>query len=537
MADIARLGLQIEAKGVAETRAQLAGLSQTAAETASKFTSAASAVESAGSQIAGAPDGFLPFAVNAEGAAKRVDTSVKQLARSTAAAAVTMAELGPAGNAAANALQGLLLASGPVGLAMAALAAVIGFVSYRINEARRHLAELAEKELKALQKETDNLKLEQSVQLEIEALKSLDPELTRIRIKYREMANEAAKAGAREQAIAKIHELEALEVKKLTDTRSAAKAATDASQASAKKAAQELAAVKQQSALQAITDTLNETAVIAGLNQEIDRQRSLFDQGAASAAALDRNLSNLGRIKATFDEIKGAADNFFKTGIAPGTQALQDQLAKIAEVESQARKTYGVNIPASVQTAIDRMRGFVNEVAKATGTDLEKLKNAAPQIGIGASFTPSREFEFLRKDLASVEAVTTDLGQGLALVNGVITNMSGPVEAVKTDIAATGAAVDGMRRGIEQSGQATQRFGETTAKQAAEAEDRFATMSSSVELLNEKARQLIETVSQKLALTMDTSGANAALDAVQRQLNGIIATIQQINSTPVQVVQ
>ena len=190
--------------------------------------------------------------------------------------------------------------------------------------------------------------------------------------------------------------------------------------------------------LQAITDGLNEQSIITAVNQEIERQKLLFDQGAISAFQLGQNLNRLGSIPTLFQEIKKAADDFFKTGINPGNFALQDMVNKITEVEQKARQTYGVSIPASVTQAIDRMKEFVRQIAEGSGVKLDELKtNAATAfqgIGLAAQGT-LKDLGFISKETGKITGLTGKWKEQILGIGGTFTNIGTASEDTGDEIA------------------------------------------------------------------------------------------------------
>lgn len=215
MAEVARLGLEIDAKGVSETRAELLRLAQSAAEAARNFEGVGDSVARSGEKIAGAPDGFASFEVSA----KKADPTIKQFAKSAASGTVALLELGPAGNAAANALQAVITGAGPAAVAMAAIGGAILFVNSQIDKQREKLRDLAEREYQQLQRANDNLKLDQGVRQQIKVLEALDPELETIRQKYEQLAIAAEKSGASQDELSRLARLGTLEQNKLATGR------------------------------------------------------------------------------------------------------------------------------------------------------------------------------------------------------------------------------------------------------------------------------------------------------------------------------
>src|SRR5438876_5696904 len=87
---------------------------------------------------------------------------MRQFASAVHISAEAVGEIGPAGGLAAHGIAEMLLASGPAGIALAALAGTVGFLAFRLNQARERLRELDEvflaetgREKKALESENE----------------------------------------------------------------------------------------------------------------------------------------------------------------------------------------------------------------------------------------------------------------------------------------------------------------------------------------------------------------------------------------------
>lgn len=120
--------------------------------------------------------------------------------------------LGPVANIASNAITTMALSSGPAGIALGALAATVGFLIYRVDQARERLRQLSEIELAALAREQRGLSMENEIKKRVEVLRSTVPEITEIIQKYRELRLELEKQGARPQALAAADQARDLEI-------------------------------------------------------------------------------------------------------------------------------------------------------------------------------------------------------------------------------------------------------------------------------------------------------------------------------------
>jgi hypothetical protein len=147
------------------------------------------------------------------------DKSTKSIAKSIAGAAISMADLGPAGNAAGNALQAILTGAGPVAIGFAAIAASVSFATGRINEAINK-----QKELRAIldadiDRKQGLVKVNQDIETNIRLLKAADPELEKIKVQYEEVSKTARGALVVEQNASQQRDLQ---IRKLADERAAA---------------------------------------------------------------------------------------------------------------------------------------------------------------------------------------------------------------------------------------------------------------------------------------------------------------------------
>ena len=130
-----------------------------------------------------------------EGAAARTGVSMRNIGSAVGIVTSQIGVLGPAANLAGNAIVAMATAVGPLSLAFGALAVTMGLFISRIEKAREELRNLAEIELRGLQREIEGLTIDQDIRQQLRALESVDPVVERIRQKFERMRIEAGKAG------------------------------------------------------------------------------------------------------------------------------------------------------------------------------------------------------------------------------------------------------------------------------------------------------------------------------------------------------
>lgn len=121
--------------------------------------------------------------------------------------------LGPVAGIAANAITTMTLASGPAGLALAALAASTGFLMHRIEQARERFRELSERELAGLARTTEELKFGQDIREQIKLLEAAQDPLEQVRLKTEQVVLAAEKSGEKQKGL-RFQEL-SIEIEKL----------------------------------------------------------------------------------------------------------------------------------------------------------------------------------------------------------------------------------------------------------------------------------------------------------------------------------
>jgi hypothetical protein len=123
--------------------------------------------------------------------------------------------LGQVAGLASNAIVAMATSSGATGIALGALAATVGLLMFRIEAAREAFRQLAEIELADIAREKKALDLEQDIKPRIAVLRSLTPEIEKVRQEFDKTRLELEKGGARPQALAAVDTARALEIQKI----------------------------------------------------------------------------------------------------------------------------------------------------------------------------------------------------------------------------------------------------------------------------------------------------------------------------------
>src|SRR5262245_49010604 len=107
------------------------------------------------------------FGNKVETAAARANVSMRNVGSAVSTVAGQFTNLQGVAGLAANAILGLATAAGPVSIAFAVLTATVGFLVYRIEQARDRLRELAEVELAAIAREVRALDMENNIKRQL----------------------------------------------------------------------------------------------------------------------------------------------------------------------------------------------------------------------------------------------------------------------------------------------------------------------------------------------------------------------------------
>jgi hypothetical protein len=139
----------------------------------------------------------------------------RELGSAVSLVASQVGGLGQVANLASNAIIAMATSSGATGIALGALAATMGLLLSRIEAAREAFRRLSEIELADIAREKKGLELEADVKRRIAVLRSLTPEIERVRQEFDKTRLELEKGGARPQALAAVDQARALEIQKI----------------------------------------------------------------------------------------------------------------------------------------------------------------------------------------------------------------------------------------------------------------------------------------------------------------------------------
>lgn len=199
MADIAKLGMVVEAKGVDEASQKLTQLAQTGKLAAGQLVYMAGGAESA--------SGGVDRAGRAAGGAGR---SMGQLKGSLSLVAQEFGALGPTASSTASILTGLLSRITPIGLASAALAATVGLLVSRYRDYKQSLEDNEKEDFRleqAFVKRRHSLaELNAETERSIRVNTSLDPQLQEINERYDQRSDALKKLGASEANLQRLEQ-------------------------------------------------------------------------------------------------------------------------------------------------------------------------------------------------------------------------------------------------------------------------------------------------------------------------------------------
>jgi len=264
---------------------------------------------------------------------------------------------GGVGSVAASSISAMATASLASVAPMAILAAAIAAVAFRVNQARERFRELAEIELKGLQRETKALQFGLDIRKQLQLLTSADPQLTEIRQRYDDLRLAAEKAGTSQDTLAKITKARILEENKLLDERIEAfrketharleleEAKADAADKAAKAEA-ELFKAEQDRELQTLARTGGALGV--PFRGELDSVRASLNELAKSSHPVLKDFQ-------TLDE-------------------------KLADIHKRLRQTFGVDMPSDLESSQSGLRGLLRTLAGEFGLTLDNVEKTGRAI-------------------------------------------------------------------------------------------------------------------------------------------------------------
>ena len=184
MADIAKLGIVVEAQGVGDAKTQLQQLSDTGQLTSAKLVQLANA------------GGTASAGVDKVGAAARSGhVSIRSVSGALGEMVGATGLLGSSSAIAARAFGALVGTLSPATILFAGLAGVVAFTVQKLQDAKENLRQLDEINLKNIQKEIEGLKFTQSLNEQARVILAIDPALQSLAEKYEKLRTQAEKLG------------------------------------------------------------------------------------------------------------------------------------------------------------------------------------------------------------------------------------------------------------------------------------------------------------------------------------------------------
>lgn len=133
----------------------------------------------------------------------------------------------------------------------------------------------------------------------------------------------------------------------------------------------------------------------------------------------------------------------FKSGLPPTPEQVQLITAALAEIQTKTFRTFGIDVPAHVQSAIDKVDSLIQKMLTAAGIKVEdKVGGVFSGIGGGGgggmgggSF--SSLVESVRRmghETGEIENRTEGWRKEIGLVDGFFTNLTGPAGEIRSEV-------------------------------------------------------------------------------------------------------
>jgi hypothetical protein len=377
-----------------------------------------------------------------EQAAGKSAITTRHLGTAATIVASEVGGLGRVANLASNAIITMAVSSGPAGLALAGLAAVVGFFTIRVDEARAELRLLADVELAQIMRATQGLKLEQNIRSQIKVLSSANPELEAVRQKFAEMRIEAEKFGL---SLERVNQLEKLEAGKVL-SKQAEEAAKKAEELAKKAEAQAKAiktasdAVEEQTAALALqilelTDGAQATDEWKAAVMEAQAAQTVGAEKAAALTGRYRELQQALRDLRTEEEDRLARARFLTESEAAESTIRENNRREI-EQEFQLKQQLG-------SLDVDRLR--------AMGLETEAMQlQLQTQIRLNqerAARLEEADITRVPGEIATIQKETTNLRTQLERVGTVSVNIGSAIFQTLQDLGS--AMIAGTLKSID----------------------------------------------------------------------------------------
>lgn len=157
--------------------------------------------------------------------------------------------------------------------------------------------------------------------------------------------------------------------------------------------------------------------------------------------------------------IEAAIDQAFRSGNKPTQDMVNNWSTALNQLQQNAYRNFGVNIPADVQASIDKVEALMKKVAEAAGIDVkpleDKLKSAfsgGSYAGLGPQGTLD-EFRAVEKTTGELTELTANWNKELAGAAVTITNMNAVTGGWKNEI----KEINGVWTNVEDSSEGAQK--------------------------------------------------------------------------------
>lgn len=427
-----------------------------------KNTQAVAASAAAGAdRVAKSMQSYTEAAKPATQQTEKMQGSLRTFGTAVTGVVGALGNFGPAINIAVNALQTMFATAGPLGLAIGVLAAAVGFATSRITKAREEAELLAERGMQKLQREAENLKLDQAFRQQIKVLESLDPEMESSKQKYEEVSIAAQKNGASQDTLARIARAAGLEQKKLADARLEA-------------------AAKEQQAIQAELTAADFRIAKIGVTGDALHQLTLTER--LHSIAIDSMGDKYERMaKAAAEVSRQRAQDFVQGGRAATTD-FQNQFGVTFDIEKQIAGSGLADKFAAVFNTFKNDPRLSGQLSQAfSGLVREGVRLGVPDLP---------ELLIDKLGSANFERLRAELG-------------------------------DDIKAALDSTTQAGQQWGESFADAARKYNASAAEVGVRMDDLNAKARELQNSVERDLAMSLDVNQPLSAVAQVQAQLAAI----------------
>ena len=208
-----------------------------------------------------------------------------------------------------------------------------------------------------------------------------------------------------------------------------------------------------------------DTSTISAMESEIkasEKRLEIFDKELLKTqqlAAAKLNALLIVDPKNIMGDIVRQINEAFKSGLPPTPEQAQLMTVALAAIQAKTFRTFGIEVPAHVQSAIDKVDSLIQKMLTAAGIKVEDRVGGAfsGMGGLGGTIDMgggsfSALVESVRRMGHETGEIETDMGgwrKEIGLVNGVWTNMLGPADEARTIARGIQTDTEGWRKEIE----------------------------------------------------------------------------------------